>query len=42
MTKEQVHEASKVVVVTGDVTMDWNIASRRRLEDSAMLWNPEN
>lgn len=38
----KVQMSHKVVVVTGDVTMDWNIARRRRLKDSTPLWNPDD
>ena len=31
-----------VIVVTGDVTMDWHLVRRRRLRDSTPLWNPSD
>ncbi len=34
--------SDKMLVVTGDVTMDWHIARTRRLEDSTLLWNPDD
>lgn len=35
-------ESSLEVVVTGDVTMDWHLACRRRLKDDTLAWNPED
>jgi len=32
----------EVVVVTGDVTMDWHLARWRRLKDGISVWNPED
>lgn len=32
----------KVVVVTGDVTMDWNLARTRRLQGGPLAWNSED
>lgn len=32
------HDSRKVVVVTGDVTMDWNLARTRRSESGESVW----
>ncbi len=32
----------KVIVVTGDVTMDWNLARTRRSDDGAAAWNADD
>jgi hypothetical protein len=32
----------KVVVVTGDVTIDWNLARTRRLQAEASVWNADD
>ena len=36
------HEPQKVVVVTGDVTMDWNLACTRNSEGSRLAWTAED
>jgi hypothetical protein len=36
------HDSSKVVVVTGDVTMDWNIARIRRGDHPKSSWNADD
>jgi hypothetical protein len=34
--------SGKTVVVTGDVTMDWNIARRRGSRDASQQWSPQD
>ena len=34
--------SSKVVVVTGDVTMDWNLARPRNFPNTGLTWNTED
>ena len=31
--------AARRVIVTGDVTVDWNLARTRKLADSGIAWN---
>jgi hypothetical protein len=35
-------KASKTIVVTGDFTIDWNIARIRRDDISGNSWNPND
>ena len=32
----------KIIVVAGDVTMDWNIARREDYQGSGLVWNAED
>ncbi len=36
------HDPQKVVVITGDVTMDWNFARTRSSESSRVAWTAED
>ena len=36
------HETKRVVVVTGDVTIDWNIARVQRADSPANVWNADD
>jgi hypothetical protein len=40
--KRSKHDSSEVVVVTGDVTMDWNIARIRRGDHPRSSWNADD
>jgi hypothetical protein len=35
-------QSNKLIVVTGDVTIDWNIANIRRKDSLTHVWNPDN
>ncbi len=36
------NKATKIVTVTGDVTIDWNIARKRKTDSASLDWNPED
>ena len=35
-------KSKKVVVVTGDLTIDWNIARLRGADTGGLSWNPDD
>jgi hypothetical protein len=37
-----IRDSQKVVIVTGDVTMDWNLARTRRLDGGGAVWNADD
>jgi hypothetical protein len=41
-TRSVANISSSLVVVTGDVTMDWNIARTRRLDHGGLAWNADD